>query len=57
MNIPNYATLIEATFTALKMLGGSGKNDEINLKVAEILHLYHCPTYQVNRLWNINMIG
>ena len=37
--IPNYATLIEATFSALKMLGGSGKNDEINSKVAEILEL------------------
>ena len=38
-SIPNYATLIEATFSALKMLGGSGKNDEINSKVAEILEL------------------
>lgn len=37
--IPNYATLIEATFSALKMLGGSGKNNEINSKVAEILEL------------------
>ena len=37
--IPNYATLIEATFSALKMLGGSCKNDEINSKVAEILEL------------------
>ena len=37
--IPNYATLIEATFSALKMLGGSGKNDEINSKVSEILEL------------------
>ena len=37
--IPNYATLIEATFSALKMLGGSGKNDEINSKVVEILEL------------------
>ena len=37
--IPNYATLIGATFSALKMLGGSGKNDEINSKVAEILEL------------------
>lgn len=37
--IPNYATLIGATFSALKLLGGSGKNDEINSKVAEILEL------------------
>ncbi len=37
--IPNYATLIEATFSSLKLLGGSGKNDEINSKVAEILEL------------------
>lgn len=39
ITIPNYATLIEATFSALKILGGSGKNDEINSKVAEILEL------------------
>lgn len=39
ITIPNYATLIEATFSALKILGGSGKNDEINGKVAEILEL------------------
>ena len=39
MNLPNYAVLIEATFKALKELGGSGKNDEINSKVAEILDL------------------
>ena len=38
-SIPNYATLIGATFSALKILGGSGKNDEINSKVAEILEL------------------
>lgn len=37
--VPNYATLIEATFTALKQLGGSGRNDEINKKVYEILHV------------------
>ncbi len=37
--VPNYATLIEATFTALKLLGGSGRNDEINKKVYEILHV------------------
>lgn len=28
--IPNYAVLIEATYNALKKLGGSGKNKEIN---------------------------
>ena len=28
--VPNYDKLIEATFSALKNLGGSGKNDEIN---------------------------
>ena len=38
-NVPNYATLITATYTALKLLGGSGKNDEINEKAAEILEL------------------
>lgn len=38
-NVPGYAVLIEATFTALKELGGSGKNNEINDKAAEILKL------------------
>lgn len=37
--VPNYATLIETTFNALKNLGGSGKNNEINDKVAELLNL------------------
>lgn len=37
--IPNYAILIEATFAALKELGGSGKNNEINTKVSELLLL------------------
>lgn len=37
--IPNYAQLIEYTFIALKELGGSGKNTEINDKVAEIMQL------------------
>lgn len=37
--IPEYAVLIEKTFEALKTLGGSGKNDEINKKVAELLNL------------------
>lgn len=35
--VPNYAILIEATFLALKELGGSGHNDEINKKVYDIL--------------------
>ncbi|MCX4313248.1 MAG: restriction endonuclease [Clostridia bacterium] len=35
--VPNYAVLIEATFLALKQLGGSGRNDEINKKVYDIL--------------------
>lgn len=39
MTIPNYATLIRYTFLALKQLGGSGKNNEINDKVAEIMQL------------------
>lgn len=32
-----YAQLIEATFLALKELGGSGKNNEINAKAIEII--------------------
>lgn len=39
MKIPNYAELIENTFLALKQLGGSGKNDEINSQVAAIMNL------------------
>lgn len=35
--VPGYAELIEATYTAMKQLGGSGRNDEINKKVYEIL--------------------
>lgn len=38
-NVPNYTQLIEMTFVALKELGGSGKNNEINDKVAELLEL------------------
>ena len=37
--IPSYAILIEATYQALKELGGSGKNSEINAKAVEILQL------------------
>ena len=37
--IPNYAQLIENTFIALKELGGSGKNTEINDKVAQLMNL------------------
>lgn len=37
--IPDYAKLVEVTYTALKLLGGSGKNNEINDKAAEILNL------------------
>ncbi len=37
--IPSYATLVEYTFVALKELGGSGKNNEINDKVATIMNL------------------
>ena len=37
--IPNYAQLIEYTFKAIKELGGSGKNTEINDKVAQLMDL------------------
>ena len=37
--IPEYPKLIVATFKALKELGGSGKNNEINNKAAAILNL------------------
>ena len=37
--VPKYSVLIEATYKALKLLGGSGKNDEINEKAISILGL------------------
>lgn len=37
--VPNYAQLIEYTFFALKELGGSGNNTEINNKVAQLMKL------------------
>lgn len=37
--VPNYATLIEASYQALKKLGGSGRNDEINKTVYSILNV------------------
>lgn len=37
--VPKYGELAAVTFSALKTLGGSGKNDEINEKSAEILAL------------------
>ena len=37
--VPNYATLIEASYKALKQLGGSGRNDEINKTVYAILNV------------------
>ena len=39
MIIPKYGELITVTYAALKALGGSGKNDEINEKTAELLNL------------------
>lgn len=37
--VPKYGDLITATYAVLKALGGSGKNEEINEKVAELLAL------------------
>ncbi len=37
--VPNYDKLVEATFSALKNLGGSGKNDEINEEATRFLNL------------------
>lgn len=39
LKIPEYSKLVEATYAALKFLGGSGKNNEINDKAVEILNL------------------
>lgn len=37
--VPKYGDLITATYAVLKALGGSGKNEEINEKVVELLSL------------------
>jgi len=37
--IPRYGDLIEPTFSALKLLGGSGSNDEILTQIIENMHL------------------
>lgn len=39
LKIPEYSKLVEVTYAALKELGGSGKNNEINEKAIEILNL------------------
>lgn len=39
LKIPEYSILVEVTYAALKELGGSGKNNEINEKAIEILKL------------------
>lgn len=37
--VPNYSQLIEVTYIALKELGGSGKNNEINEKASQLMNL------------------
>ena len=37
--VPTYAELIEATFAALRELGGSGKNSEINAKAVDLIKI------------------
>lgn len=39
IQMPSYAQLVEATFVALKKLGGSGKNDEINENAIRVLNV------------------
>lgn len=36
IQMPSYSQLVEATFIALRELGGSGKNDEINAKAISV---------------------
>jgi len=38
-NLPGYPALIEVTFLAIKELGGSGKNNEINDRAVQLLNL------------------
>ena len=39
LKMPEYSKLVEVTYSALKSLGGSGKNNEINEKAIEMLNL------------------
>lgn len=56
--IPEYSKLVEVTFSVLKQLGGSGKNNEINDKAAEMLNLpedvYAIPHLSSSSLTEIN---
>lgn len=56
--IPEYSKLVEVTFSVLKQLGGSGKNNEINDKSAEMLNLpedvYAIPHLNSSSLTEIN---
>ena len=56
--IPEYSKLVEVTFSVLKQLGGSGKNNEINDKAAEMLNLpedvYAIPHLNSSSLTEIN---
>ena len=36
LKIPEYSKLVEVTFSALKSLGGSGNNNEINEKAIDL---------------------
>lgn len=38
-SVPKYGDLITATYAALKILGGSGKNEEIEEKASEVLSI------------------
>lgn len=37
--VPNYSQLIEITYIAIRELGGSGKNNEINEKASQLMNL------------------
>lgn len=52
--VPNYSQLIEVTYIALKELGGSGKNNEINEKAAQLLELSE-EVLSVPHLGNTNL--
>lgn len=52
--VPNYSQLIEITYIAIRELGGSGKNNEINKKASQLMNLSD-ETLSIPHLGNTNL--
>lgn len=52
--VPNYSQLIEITYIAIRELGGSGKNNEINEKASQLMNLSD-ETLSIPHLGNMNL--